>query len=46
MPLGKKNRSLSGAEARKIASTPLSERLNLMALDVICMNLQRRELEI
>ena len=28
-----KNRWLSGAEAGKIASTPLSERLNLMTLE-------------
>jgi hypothetical protein len=32
VPLGKKNRWLSEAEARKIASIPLSERLNLMTL--------------
>jgi hypothetical protein len=32
VPLGKINRWLSGAEASKIASTPLSERLNLMAV--------------
>ena len=31
--LGGINRWLSGVEARKIASTPLSERLNLTALD-------------
>ena len=30
--LGKINRWLSGAEAGKIASTPLSQRLNLMTL--------------